>query len=227
MSKEIIPRKNTTVKETARNLWHDIKGLGIGIASIAGIVLGVILQILLIIFGFVTMLGYQIYYIIWPNGRKSENNAPAEEKKNFNISFQFSLKPRNKEPKIEEKSAVYVELTLKNSMDAALASQGYIKETEVRQMTVQAVFGAGVPAIIINAETCDKLNLNDLGVREVQLADGQKAEFPMAGPLEVWCKDRRLVCGAVVSPDAPCIMIGPDYLKIMGLGINKAPDAAN
>ena len=110
-------------------------------------------------------------------------------------------------------SIVYTELTLKNEIDAAFAEKGYIKEDEIRQMTVQAIVDTGAWTIVINNETCKKLGLRDKGYGEATLADGQKGEYPMAGPLEVWWKKRHLVCEALVIPDAsPTFQVGVDVL---------------
>jgi clan AA aspartic protease len=117
-------------------------------------------------------------------------------------------------------SIVYTELTLKNEGDIVLAKRGYIKEDEVRQMAVQAIVDTGAWTIIINEETRDKLGLLDQGLGEATLADGQKEEYPMAGPLEIWWKNRRFTCDALVLPDAPDILLGAFPLEAMDLTIN-------
>jgi clan AA aspartic protease len=117
-------------------------------------------------------------------------------------------------------SIVYTELTLKNMTDVVLAKQGQVKEDEVRQMTVQAIVDTGAWTIIINAETRDKLGLPDHGIGEALLADGKKAEYPMAGPLEIWWKNRFFTCDALVLPDAPDILLGAIPLEGMDLTIN-------
>jgi hypothetical protein len=66
MSKEIKPRKNTTMKEILRKSWLDLKRLGIGLAGIGATAFTVALQFLMFSFTFVAMLAYQIYHIIWP-----------------------------------------------------------------------------------------------------------------------------------------------------------------
>jgi len=40
-------------------------------------------------------------------------------------------------------SVIYTELTLKNEDDAAFAKKGYIKEDEIRQITVEAIVDTG------------------------------------------------------------------------------------
>jgi clan AA aspartic protease len=117
-------------------------------------------------------------------------------------------------------SVVYTELTLKKMVDVVLAKQGQIKVNEVRQMTVQAVVDTGAWTIVINDETRNKLGLLDHGIGEALLADGKKAEYPMAGPLEIWWKNRLFTCDALVLPDAPDILLGAFVLEGMDLTIN-------
>jgi len=117
-------------------------------------------------------------------------------------------------------SIVYTDITLKNEGDIVLARRGYIKEDEIRQMTVQAIVDTGAWTIIINEETRDKLGLLDQGIGEATLADGQKEEYPMAGPLEIWWKNRRFTCDALVLPDAPDTLLGAFPLEAMDLTIN-------
>ena len=117
-------------------------------------------------------------------------------------------------------SVVYTEITLKNEDDTFCAEKGYIKEDEVRQMTVQAVVDTGAWTLVINNETREKLGLRDKGFGEANLADGKKGEFPMAGPLEIKWKKRRFTCDALVLPDAPDILLGAIALEGMDLTIN-------
>jgi len=117
-------------------------------------------------------------------------------------------------------SVVYTEITLKNEIDAAFAEKGYIKEDEIRQMTTQAIVDTGAWTLVINEETREKLGLRDKGYGKATLADGQKEEYPMAGPLEIWWKNRRFTCDALVIPDAPDVLLGAIPLEGMDLTIN-------
>jgi clan AA aspartic protease len=117
-------------------------------------------------------------------------------------------------------SVVYTEITLKNEIDTAFAKRGYIKSDEIRQATVQAIVDTGAWTLVIDKETCDKLGLEEKGFGEATLADGQKEEYPMAGPLEIWWKNRHLVCEALVIPDAPDILLGAWILEGLDLTIN-------
>jgi clan AA aspartic protease len=117
-------------------------------------------------------------------------------------------------------SIVSTEITLKNEIDSAFAEKGYIKENEIRQMTVQAIVDTGAWTLVINEEIREKLGLRDKGFGEANLADGQKAYFPMAGPLEIWWKNRHMTCDALVMPDAPDALLGALPLEHMDLTIN-------
>jgi len=117
-------------------------------------------------------------------------------------------------------SIVHAELTLKNGADVSDAQRGRIKADEVRQMTVQSIVDTGAWTMVINEEIRDKLGLLDQGFGEATLADGQKDEYPMAGPLEVWWKNRRFNCDALVISDAPDVLLGAIPLEGMDLTVN-------
>ena len=117
-------------------------------------------------------------------------------------------------------SIVHTELTLKNMMDVGDAMRGLIEEDKIRQMTVETIVDTGAWTLIINEETRKKLGLLDRGLGEATLADGQKGEFPMAGPIEIWWKKRNLVCNALVLPDAPDILLGAWILEGLDLTVN-------
>jgi len=115
---------------------------------------------------------------------------------------------------------VDTDLTLKNGADVDDAILGRIKADEVRQMTVKAIVDTGAWTLVINEETRKKLGLLDKGYGEALLADGTKADYPMAGPLEVWWETRRFTCDALVIPNAPDILLGAFVLEGMDLTIN-------
>jgi clan AA aspartic protease len=122
-------------------------------------------------------------------------------------------------------SIVYTEITLKNEIDSAFAKRGYIKTDEIRQATVQAIVDTGARTLVINEDIRQKLGLDDQGFGEATLADGQKAEYPMAGPLEIRWKNRHMIGEALVIPDAPNVLLGAMVLEHMDLTINPKAEA--
>jgi clan AA aspartic protease len=117
-------------------------------------------------------------------------------------------------------SLVRTEITLKNTEDKIRAKRGLIKETEIRQITVNAFVDTGAWTLVINEETRKKLGLDITGSDSGTLADGKKAEYNVAGPLEVIWKDRRTTCEALVLPDAKNILLGAIPLEAMDLTVN-------
>ena len=117
-------------------------------------------------------------------------------------------------------SVITTEITVKNGADVIDAMRGRIKEDEVRQMTVQSIVDTGAWTMVINEETRDKLGLLDRGFGEANLADGKEEVVPMAGPVEVWWKNRRFTGDALVLPDAKDILLGAIPLEEMDLTIN-------
>ena len=117
-------------------------------------------------------------------------------------------------------SIVYTELTLTNDVDTCNVELGYIKRDEIRQITTQAIVDTGAWTLVINEKTREKLGLRDKGFGEANLADGQKAYYPMVGPLEIWWKNRHMICEALVMPDAPDVLLVALPLEHMDLTIN-------
>jgi clan AA aspartic protease len=112
---------------------------------------------------------------------------------------------------------VHTEITLKNGIDVGNAKRGLIKKTEVRQETVQTVVDTGAWTLVINEETRVKLGLEPLGTDTVSLADGASSLCTVVGPLEVWWKDRRATCDALVLPHADEILLGAIPLECMDI----------
>ena len=117
-------------------------------------------------------------------------------------------------------SLVQTEITLRNAGDIIRAKDGYIHKNDVREMTVQALVDTGSWTLVINEATREKLGLDVVGTDSGTLADGTKAEYNMAGPLEVTWKNRRTTCEALVLPEAEEILLGAIPLEAMDLTIN-------
>jgi len=117
-------------------------------------------------------------------------------------------------------SLVQTEITLKNADDISAVRRGYIKKTDVREMTVKALVDTGAWTLVINETVREQLGLEKAGIEEGTLADGSKAVYDMAGPLEVWWKNRRVLLDALVLSDADEILLGAIPLEAMDLTVN-------
>jgi clan AA aspartic protease len=117
---------------------------------------------------------------------------------------------------------VYTEITLKNGLDVGFAKKELIKKSDIRQTTLQALVDTGAWTLVINKDVREQLGLDIVG-RDTQpstLADGSETYCQIAGPLEVHWQNRRVLCDALLLPDAKEILLGAIPLEAMDLTVN-------
>jgi len=115
---------------------------------------------------------------------------------------------------------VRTEITLKNAEDMIIAQNGLKPNHKIRQVTVNALVDSGAWTMVINEPTLKKLGLEAGRVAPGTLADGTKAKYRLAGPLEISWKDRTVICEALVVPTADENLLGAIPLEAMDLMIN-------
>jgi hypothetical protein len=74
--------------------------------------------------------------------------------------------------------------------------------------------------LVINNEIKEKLGLVVRGKAPGTLADGTHARYDMAGPIEIWWKDRYVLLDALLLPEAEDVLLGAIPLEAMDLTIN-------
>jgi clan AA aspartic protease len=112
---------------------------------------------------------------------------------------------------------VRTEITLRNAGDVSDVSRGRIKDSEVRQMTVNAMVDTGAWTLAINEKTRKELGLALRGKQSSTLADGSAAMYQLTEPVIVHWKNREAVCSAILLPDAGDILLGAIPLEAMDL----------
>jgi clan AA aspartic protease len=115
---------------------------------------------------------------------------------------------------------VHTEITLANLRDMGKANDGYIPESEVRQVTVNALVDTGAWTLVINEATRRKLGLNIKRTSEATLAGGIKAPCQTTEFVVVRWKDREAACEAVVLPGETEILLGAYPLEGLDLMIH-------
>jgi len=114
-------------------------------------------------------------------------------------------------------SIVRTEITLKNAVDVGKACEGLVKDSDIRQLTLKATVDTGAWTLVINEATRKELGLRVKPGRWGTLADGTRANYNMAGPVEVHWKDRFHTCDAILLPEAKTILMGALVLEGMDL----------
>jgi clan AA aspartic protease len=112
---------------------------------------------------------------------------------------------------------VRTEVTLVNIRDAANAQSGFIPESEVRRLTVNAVVDTGAWTLVINEKTREKLGLLVKRSGEAAVAGGGKVSSGVTEYVEVRWKDRVTPCQAVVLPGEDEVLLGQLPLEGMDL----------
>ena len=115
---------------------------------------------------------------------------------------------------------VHTKITLKNANDMMKADEGLILGNEIRKTTVNALVDSGAWTMVINNKTLKKLGLKEGRTAPGTLADGTKARYKLAGPVEISWKDRSVICEALVVPHAEENLLGAIPLEAMDLTIN-------
>jgi clan AA aspartic protease len=109
------------------------------------------------------------------------------------------------------------EITLENIVDRGLANRGYIKKTEIRTLTVQAMPDTGAWTLVINENVREKLGLAIEDSAISTLADGKTSNYPITEPVKIKWKDRNISLPAVVVAEAKEVLLGAMPLEGMDL----------
>ena len=117
---------------------------------------------------------------------------------------------------------VYTEITLKNARDVGNAKDGIIKESEIRQMTVQAMVDTGSGSLVINEEICLQLGLKIMGLRRTTYANEAKEICKVTEPVEIRWQDRYTAIPATVVPVSGEVLLGAIPLEDMDLLVDPA-----
>ena len=115
---------------------------------------------------------------------------------------------------------VFAEVTLKNVYDMGYAQNGYIKEEEIRSLTVHALVDTGATMLSISEETRQKLGLKIVGSAPIHIANGTWVVCQITEPVELIWKNRFASCNAVIIPGADITLLGVVPLEAMDLMVN-------
>jgi clan AA aspartic protease len=108
-------------------------------------------------------------------------------------------------------------ITLENSGDSAAARNGYIKSTEVRQITCSAVVDSGAWTLVISPEIQQKLGLRKISDNSSEVAGGEEKQGWDTEPVMIYWKDRHIAVQAFVLPGQQDVLLGAYPLKGMDL----------
>lgn len=115
---------------------------------------------------------------------------------------------------------VRANVILTNVLDMANAKEHRIGEEEVRCMAVEMLVDSGSYKLCINEAVQEVLQLNYVGERKGQLANGETVHFPEVGPLHLKFENRTVVCTALVLPGNSDCLLGAIPMEEMDVLID-------
>ncbi|MDR2246997.1 MAG: aspartyl protease family protein [Treponema sp.] len=130
---------------------------------------------------------------------------------------QQKLRRSDKENDVGE---VRTEITLVNVREAGYAQGGFIPESQVKRLTVNAVVDTGAWTLVINEETRQKLGLLAEETSEATVAGGAVVPCRITEPVGIRWKNRHTVCEAAVIPDEADVLLGAFPLQGMDLMVH-------
>ncbi len=103
---------------------------------------------------------------------------------------------------------IYAQIELISIDDLVLHRRGYMKEEEIKRLTVNALVDSGAYMLAINQRVKAQLDLSVLGTQIAELADGSKIKLEIVGPVEVRFENRRTSVDAMVLPGDAEVLLG-------------------
>jgi clan AA aspartic protease len=108
-------------------------------------------------------------------------------------------------------------ITLENPFDVALALRGFIKESEVRRLTVDALVDTGAWTLVINEKVRAELGLEVMYESKSEVANGVVETGYVTKPVTIYWEDRDTDCRAFVLSNEPEVLLGALPLEEMDL----------
>ncbi|MDR3343505.1 MAG: aspartyl protease family protein [Treponema sp.] len=115
---------------------------------------------------------------------------------------------------------VVEKITLVNAIDAGMARRGIIKESDVRQVTVDAIVDTGAGPLVITEALRQRLGLEIEREESVFLAGKVPQKCVVAEAVDIRWKDRYTMSRPLVLPEGDETLLGVIPLEDMDLKVN-------
>jgi len=112
---------------------------------------------------------------------------------------------------------IVVDIELANAVDHELARTGHIEEGDVRRATVRAIADTGAMMLTLPDNVVDQLGIGVIRTASFVLANGERSEMPIAGPLSVRIGNRGMFTSCVVAPAGADALIGQIVMEELDL----------
>ncbi len=118
---------------------------------------------------------------------------------------------------------IIADVELENAGDHELVKAGHLPECDVRRAAVKAIADTGAMMLTLPKNVVDQLGIDVVRRASFALANGERIEMPIAGPLSVRIGDRWMFTSCVVAPAGADALIGHIIMEELDL----IPDPAH
>ena len=115
---------------------------------------------------------------------------------------------------------VYAEIDLISVDDMVLHRRGFLDESKIKQVRVNALVDSGAYNLSINETVRAQLDLPFIEKQFATLADETLIEIDVVGPIEVRFENRRTTVDAIVLPGDAEILLGAIPMEDMDVLID-------
>lgn len=109
---------------------------------------------------------------------------------------------------------------LENGEDRSLVRRGALKPAEVRRVEADALVGTGAVLLLLPQDMVEALGLGMMDKAVVTLANDQKVEMPIAGPLVLTTLGRTMNTDCLVGPPRCEPLLGQVVLERLDLVVD-------
>ncbi len=115
---------------------------------------------------------------------------------------------------------VYADIELISGDDDTLSRRGFIKDNQVKKITVSALVDSGAYMLAINETIREQLDLQTVDTQTAEIADGTQIRLPIVAPVIVKFANRATTCRAMVLPGNSEVLLGAIPMEDMDVVIN-------
>ena len=115
---------------------------------------------------------------------------------------------------------VYTNIELIRGADLVLCREGYLKEDQIKRLSVKALVDSGAYMLAINQSIKAQLNLQTVDEQIAELADGTQLRLEVVGPVEIHFENRRAMVDAMVLPGEAEVLLGAIPMEEMDVMVD-------
>ena len=112
---------------------------------------------------------------------------------------------------------IIADVELENAADHELVKAGHLEDGEVRRATVRAIVDTGAMMLTLPKNVVDQLGIGIMRMAPFTLANGERSNLLIAGPLSVRIGDRQMFTSCVVVDEGAEALVGQIVLEELDL----------